>query len=442
MTITPNRGLTEKALVAELRAQVAQALSGHAGSGPLPAVERRVLAERYTGEALDRYARQELDAGRAPLSAEAESRVARQAINHLVGAGGLQQLMREGVENVHAQGYDNVFFRRVGSPIAEPGPPIAESDEEMIDMIRTLATEAALGDDFSASGEERTFDRTHPVLDLRLRDGSRLCAVMSVTDRPSLSIRRPTMINASLEDLVANGTLDEPLCRVLQAAVRAKLNTIYPGGTNTGKTTFARAVAHAIPPHERLITIEDNYELELRDPVRHPNVVKMQSRLPNLEGVGEITMKDLLRTALRKDPDRVIVGEVRGDEVIELLKAMSQGNDGSFATVHASSSAQAFTRLMMYAVQAPERLTFEASANLIAEAVHLVVHLDWTPGRQRVVSSVREVVGFDGRDVLSNECWAPGRDKRAVPHTPLRTTTLERLEAAGLHPHMIDRIGW
>jgi Flp pilus assembly CpaF family ATPase len=267
-----------------------------------------------------------------------------------------------------------------------------------------------------------------------------------LTDVTATSISAPhqheSQVRSGTRQLRRVAAVDQQRHRGRPGAVRAKLNTIYPGGTNTGKTTFARAVAHAIPPHERLITIEDNYELELRDPVRHPNVVKMQSRLPNLEGVGEITMKDLLRTALRKDPDRVIVGEVRGDEVIELLKAMSQGNDGSFATVHASSSAQAFTRLMMYAVQAPERLTFEASANLIAEAVHLVVHLDWTPGRQRVVSSVREVVGFDGRDVLSNECWAPGRDKRAVPHTPLRTTTLERLEAAGLHPHMIDRIGW
>jgi Flp pilus assembly CpaF family ATPase len=115
------------------------------------------------------------------------------------------------------------------------------------------------------------------------------------------------------------------------------------------------------------------------------------------------------------NPDRVIVGETRGDEVIDLL-AMSQGNDGSFATVHASSSGQAFSRLMMYAVQAPEHLSFEASALLIAEAVDLVVHLDWTPDRRRVVSGVREVVGFDGgRDVLSNEVWAPGLDRRAVP---------------------------
>jgi Flp pilus assembly CpaF family ATPase len=191
-----------------------------------------------------------------------------------------------------------------------------------------------------------------------------------------------------------------------------------------------------------LITIEDAFELDLFDEVAHPNVVAMQARRPNLEGVGAAPMVTLLRTALRFNPDRVMVGEARGDEVIELLKAMSQGNDGSFATVHCSTSQQAFSRLMMYAVQAPERLSFEASALLISEAVHLVVHLAWTPDGQRVVSSVREVVGFDGRDVISNEAWRPGPDRRATPATPLRSETLARLEAAGLTPAVVDRIGW
>jgi Flp pilus assembly CpaF family ATPase len=168
----------------------------------------------------------------------------------------------------------------------------------------------------------------------------------------------------------------------------------------------------------------------------------MQARRPNLEGVGAVPMVTLLRTALRFNPDRVVVGEARGDEVIELLKAMTQGNDGSFATVHCSSSQQAFSRLMMYAVQAPERLSFEASALLIAEAVHLVVHLAWSPDGLRVVASVREVVGFDGRDVISNEAWQPGPDRRAIPATPLRRDTLARLEAAGLAASAIGRIGW
>ena len=442
MTVTSVPTGSEADLVVDLRAQVSALMAGHAGNGPLPAARRRELAERYTAEALDVHARQALDAGRPPLSAQAEARVARAVIDHIIGAGGLQQLLdNPDIENINANGCDEVFIRYAGGGY-EAGPPIADSDEAMINMIRTLASEAAFADNELGHGEERSFDRNNPQLDLRLKDGARLCAVMSVSRRPGLSIRRPTLINADLDDLAGRGMLDVPLCRVLQAAMRAKLNIIFAGGTNTGKTTFARAAARAIPPNERLITIEDAYELELNDPVAHPNVMAFQARRANLEGVGAVPMAALVRTALRMDPDRVIVGETRGDEVIDLLKAMSQGNDGSFATVHASSSQQAFSRLMMYAVQAPERLSFEASAMLIAESVDLVVHLAWTPDKQRVVSSVREVTGFDGRDVISNEVWRSGPDKRAVPNTPLRTETLDRLEAAGLAPHTIDRVGW
>jgi Flp pilus assembly CpaF family ATPase len=433
---------SEVELVAVLRAQVAQAMAAHAGNGPLPAVARRELAERYIVEALDAHARQSLDAGRQPLSGQAEARLARAVIDHLVGAGGLQQLLDDkDVESIDANGCDQVFVRYTDGRV-ERAAAIAGSDAELIELIRAFVSEAAFGDEEPGHGEERSFDRNNPQLDLRLTDGSRLCAVMSVCRRPSLSIRRPTLLTADLEDLVARGMLDEPLCRVLQAAMRARFNIIFAGGTNLGKTTFARAAARAIPPYERLITIEDAYELELFDPVAHPNVLAFQARRPNLEGVGTVSMAALVRAALRMNPDRVIVGETRGDEVIDLLKAMSQGNDGSFATVHASSSQQAFSRLMMYAVQAPERLTFEASAMLIAEAVHLVVHLDWTPTKQRVVSSVREVVGFDGRDVTSNEVWRPGAGRHATTTTPMRTETLDRLEAAGLMPYAIDRVGW
>jgi len=430
------------ALAERLRGQVADQLAAHAGSGPLPLARRRSLAEQYTAQILDAYAQQLIRAGRAPLPAPVEAQVARSIVDHLAGAGDLQALLDDPqVESVDANGCDHVFVRYTDGRV-EPAAPIAPSDEELVELVRSFVTAAAFGADEKGSGEERAFDRNNPSLDLRLPGGARLSALMSVTHRPSISIRRPTMLRADLDDLARRGMLDPAMCQVLQAAMRARLNLIVAGGTNTGKTTFARAAARAIPPDERLITIEDAYELELFDPVAHPNVVAMQARRPNLEGAGAVSMSALVRAALRMNPDRVIVGETRGDEVIDLLKAMSQGNDGSFATVHASSSGQAFSRLMMYAVQSPERLTFEASAMLIAEAVHLVVHLDWTPDRRRVVSGVREVVGFDGRDGISNEGWRPGRDRAAVPATPLRADTLDRLEAAGLPAGVIDRVGW
>ena len=433
---------TESETVAELRELVTRRMAAHAGTGTTPVAQRRLLAERYTAEVLDARAEQAVADGKAPLSGQAEARISRAVVDHLVGAGGLQAILDDKtVENVDANGCDHVFVRYTDGGLDRVAP-IAESDDELIELIRAFASEAAFGEDEKGTGEERTFDRNNPHLDLRLRDGSRLCAVMSVSKRPLISIRRPTLIDATLDDLVDRGMLDAGLCEVIQAAMRARLNIIFAGGTNTGKTTFARAAARAIDLGERLITIEDAFELELLDPIAHPNVAALQARRPNLEGVGAVGMSALVRTALRMNPDRVIVGEVRGDEVIDLLKAMSQGNDGSFATVHASSSGQAFSRLMMYAVQAPERLSFEASAMLIAEAVHLVVHLDWTPDRRRVVSSVREIVGFDGRDVASNEVWEPGPDRHAVPATPLRADTLDRMEAVGLRQATIDRIGW
>jgi len=153
-------------------------------------------------------------------------------------------------------------------------------------------------------------------------------------------------------------------------------------------------------------------------------------------------MAELVRWALRMNPHRVIVGEARGHEVIPLLNAMSQGNDGSLATIHASSSRQAFTRLATYAVQAPERLSFEASAMLIGGAVDVVVQLAFSADGRRVVSSMREVTGADGRAVISNEVYAPGPDLRAVPATPIRAGTLDRLVAAGLDPRLLAGQGW
>ena len=433
--------IDEAELVAVLRGRVAGRMASHAGSGPLPLARRRELAEQYTAEVLDAHAHACLTAGRAPLPAQVEARLGRAIVDHLAGAGTLQSLLDDkDVENIDANGCDQVFVRYTDGRIVQAAP-IAASDDDLVDLIRSLATAVTL-DHHDGGGEERSFDRSNPSLDLRLPDGSRLAALMAVCRRPSLSIRRPTMLPADLDDLTARGMLDRQLAAVLHAAVRARLNLIIGGGTNTGKTTLARAAARAIPASERLITIEDAYELDLFDPVAHPNVVAMQARRPNVEGVGAVPMVTLLRTALRFNPDRVVVGEARGDEVIELLKAMTQGNDGSFATVHCSSSQQAFSRLMMYAVQAPERLSFEASALLIAEAVHLVVHLSWTPDGQRVVSGLREVVGFDGHDVISNQAWRPGPDRRATPATPLRADTLQQLEAAGLPAATIDRIGW
>ena len=202
-----------------------------------------------------------------------------------------------------------------------------------------------------------------------------------------------------------------------------------------------------MPAGERLVTIEDNFELGLqRFPELHPDVVAMEAREPNVEGTGEVSMAELVRMGLRMSPDRVIVGEVRGPEVLALLNAMSQGNDGSMCTVHADSSAGAFARLAMYAVQAPERLPLEATNLLVANSVDFVVFIAQdTPvvgqPRARYISSVREVVGADGRMVVSNEIYTPGTDRRATPAAPLRPETLTDLQAVG-YDHVPALAGW
>jgi len=225
--------------------------------------------------------------------------------------------------------------------------------------------------------------------------------------------------------------------------VRARKNLMVCGDTGAGKTTLLRALAAEIPPEERLVTIEDALELGLdRFPEVHPDVVALEAREPNVEGEGEVTQAELVRWALRMSPDRVLVGEVRGDEVLPMLNAMSQGTDGSMCTLHASSSAGAFGKLAAYAVQAPERLPLEATNLLVANAVHFVVFLahDRRTGR-RTVASVREVTGAEGPLVASNEVFRPGPGSRAMPAAPLQAATLEQLVDAGLDPGLLDRPG-
>ena len=336
--------------------------------------------------------------------------------------------------------------------------PVAESDEELVELLRMAAARFGLS--------ERRFDVAHPELDLRLPDGSRLSALMAVVARPAVSIRRHRFVDLTIEDLVGIGTLNDETAAFLAASVRARKNIIVAGAMNSGKTTLIRALASEIPPRERVVTIEQAFELGLDGmPERHPDLVALEAREANMEGEGAIGMAALVRRALRMNADRVIVGEVLGDEVIPMLNAMSQGRSGSMCTIHADSSAGVFRRLASYAVQAPEHLPLEATTLLVAGAVHFVVFLDLgeLPGRdladgrgvgngaterrsggsrqvfrplrrRRFVSSIREVVDADGMQVVSNEIFSPGRDLHAVPGAPLRSGTLNELLAHGYRP--------
>jgi pilus assembly protein CpaF len=431
----------DTALVSGLRAEVLSALSERErtleaeGRGVLGVGDEQALGRQLISEALERKARHALTSGALVMSSEDEDELARATFDALFRLNRLQRLLDDpDIENINANGCDVVWVRYADGRRERVGP-IAESNEELIDMLRTAAARMGIG--------ERRFDLGSPSLSLSMPDGSRLFALMALAAQPCVSIRRHRYLRVTPDDLVVKGTLDVGLREFLRAAMRAKKSCIICGGIGAGKTTLLRAMAADIPPEERLITIEDSLELGLeRFPELHPDVVALEAREPNLEGEGGVSLAELVRWALRMSPDRVIVGEARGEEVLALLNAMSQGTDGSMATLHASSSKGAFSKLATYAVQAPERLPLEATNLLVANAVHFVIHLA-QDGERRFISSIREVVDAEGPMVVSNEVFRPGPDGRAVPGAPLRTDTLDQLCAVGFDPGLLDRPqGW
>ncbi|WP_431679102.1 CpaF family protein [Kitasatospora sp. KL5] len=403
------------------------ALSGVAG---MSTEDERQFARSVIGQVLEEYARAEITGGRRPPTAEEEENLASAVHAALYGVGRLQPLLdNPDIENIDINGCDRVFIGYSdGREVL--GDPVAESDEELVELIQVLGAYSGLS--------SRPFDSANPQLDLRLPDGSRLSAVMDVTRRPALSIRRARLGKVFLADLVGNATATPELGSMLAAAVRARKNIMIAGATNAGKTTLLRALANEIPSHERLITVERALELGLDQfPELHPNVVAFEERLPNSEGLGAVGMAELVRRSLRMNPSRVIVGEVLGDEIVTMLNAMSQGNDGSLSTIHANSSMEVFNRISTYALQAAEHLPVEASQMLIAGAVNFVVFVErvndfHSGGRlRRQITSVREVNGVDGR-VLSSEVFALTTDGVLMPHSQI--SCVDELIAHGYQP--------
>ncbi|SDJ01953.1 Pilus assembly protein, ATPase of CpaF family [Actinokineospora alba] len=401
---------------------------------------RRELARVILDGAVAAHSEAELMNDRPLVGRDIEQRVITEVVNELFGLAGLQPLLDDlSVETINANRFDRVFVQYNDGRRAQVAP-IAATNEELTDLVRLLAARA--------SSQERRFDHGSPAVNLQLPGGERLFAVMGLTAGgvTALSIRRHGYLTVTLPELRARGTIDPGLEQFLRAMVRARKNILITGGTGAGKTTLLRALASEMDPMERIVTIEDAFELGLElDPEIHADVTAFQAREANVEGEGAISQAELVRYGLRMSPDRVIVGEVRGPELVPMLNAMSQGNDGSMATLHASSSRIAFTRLASYAAQGPERLTLEATNLMVASAVHFVVHLARGLDRAtRVVSSIREVVGADGPQIVSNEVYRPGTDRRARPVAgALRTDTLDDLIDVGFHPDVLEEPdGW
>jgi pilus assembly protein CpaF len=400
---------------------------------PMSGEDERQFARAVIGRVLESHARTEIGAGRTPPDITEEEGLSEGIHAALFGVGRLQPLLDDPmVENIDINGADRVFVGYADGREEFVGP-VADSDEELVELVQVLGAYSGL--------TSRSFDTANPQLDLRLPDGSRLSAVMGVTARPALSIRRSRLSRVFLDDLVENGSLTPEIAAMLSAAVRARKNIMIAGATNAGKTTLLRALTNEIPPSERLITVERALELGLGQfEDLHPNVVAFEERLANSEGQGYIGLGELVRRSLRMNPSRVIVGEVLGDEIVTMLNAMSQGNDGSLSTIHANSSLEVFNRICTYAIQSVERLPTEATMMLIAGAIDFVVFVerrnDFANGGhlQRQVTSIREVNGVDGR-VLSSEIFAIGRDRVTRAAAPI--SCMDELTAAGYDPAFI-----
>ena len=359
--------------------------------------DQRHFAGAVARDELSLVERQRMQRNLPPLAPAEFNAIVREVISALFGVGGLQAILdRRDVANVFVHGTTAIAETTDGQ-VLQCGD-IATSEAELVEAVQQLLS--------SQSRTTRQFNAAHPTVSAQLSSGLRLTATMEVSDRISLAIRRPTISRVTLPRLVELGTLTRTASEFSRALVKGEFNIVVSGGTNSGKTTLVRALADEIGPDERVVVVEDAAELCLFDPVRHPNCVSLETREANVEGVGEVTLGELAKLALRMSPKRVIVGECRGGaEVVAMLSAMTQGNDGSMCTLHAESAEGALMRLRMY-LGFSHGTPGDIAADMIGQAVDFVFHLARRRRDQRrVVTSIREVTGSEGNVVSSNEVF-------------------------------------
>jgi pilus assembly protein CpaF len=318
----------------------------------------------------------------ALLAPEDRTAVEARIVRDTVGLGPLEELLADPtVEEVMVNGPDDVYVERGGR--IEPAGVSFGDEEELRNAIERIL--APLG---------RRIDELSPMVDARLADGSRVNVVVPplAIDGPALSIRRFGASRPGPCELVGLGTLTPAQCELLEGAVAGRRSVLVSGGTGSGKTTLLNALSSFISPGERVVTIEDAAELRLQQ----PHVVRMESRPASVEGRGEVTVRDLLRNALRMRPDRIVIGEVRGPEALDLLTALNTGHDGALSTVHANSPADALSRLETLALMAGLGLPHGAIAEQVQRGVDLIVHLERSRDGARRVTEIAEVVRAAG----------------------------------------------
>jgi pilus assembly protein CpaF len=424
----------EFALVTKLQLEVGDRMAeerarrARDGFAPLVGDMERQFARQVIANVLRDHTEKLLAVGEPPLTQEEEDELQGGLYARMYGAGPLQQLLDDSqVEDIDIVGADEVWVTRAGRDKERLEKPLYPSDEELRQSIQRLARWSGLN--------ERRWDEANPKLDLTLPDGSRLTALTGVTPRPVVSIRRHRFEKVELGDLVGNGTLSDAAGEFCDAIVKARYNILMSGATGSGKTTMLRALTRSIEPGERLVTIENVHELFLARNGR-TNVVEMEARHANTEGVGAITMAEMVEWSRRLNPDRVIVGEVLGPEILAMLEAMMQGNDGSMSTIHARSAREAFEQITIYAQRA-EGLSREVVQGMVAAGLDFVIYMtqDLRTGQRRV-ATILEIAGYDAATglIATNEIFGtdgrnPGAGARRTEYrlTPRRETKLGAL---------------
>jgi pilus assembly protein CpaF len=366
--------------------------------------------------------RQLLDEEEPGLSAQEKLLIVRQIGDTVLGLGPLEPFVRDpDITEIMVNGWDSIYVERGGRLYAT-----SATFHDDAQLRRTI--------DKIVGKVGRRIDESSPYCDARLADGSRVNAIIPPlsVDGPALTIRKFAADPYQAEDLVSFGTLTPQVVELLDACVRGRLNMLVSGGTGAGKTTTLNVLSSFLPDDERIITIEDAAELRLQQ----PHVVRLEYRPPNIEGKGEVTIRDLVRNALRMRPDRIVVGEVRGGEALDMMQAMNTGHDGSISTIHSNAPRDALARLETMALMAGMDLGIRAIREQISSAIDVIVHQSRMKDGSRRITHVTEIAGMEGDIITLQDLFlfdysvGIDEDGRFLGH----------LKSTGLRPRFLDKL--
>jgi pilus assembly protein CpaF len=356
-----------------------------------------------------------------PLSTIERDRLVSEVNHELFGLGPLEPLLADPtISDILVNSHANVFIERRGK--LEKTSITFKDDEHLMRVIERIVSTVG-----------RRIDEAQPMVDARLPDGSRVNAIIPplAIDGPTLSIRRFGTDPLRMAALIENGALTKEIAILFEMCVKARLNIIISGGTGAGKTTLLNALSAFIPLDERIVTIEDSAELQLQQ----PHVVRLETRPPNIEGKGEITQRDLVRNSLRMRPDRIVIGEVRGGEAIDMLQAMNTGHDGSLTTIHANSPRDALSRMETMIQMTGMRLSDRAMRQQIASAVNLVIQVARLTDGTRRITSISEITGMEGETTTMQEIFQFERTG-----VDAKGTVMGRFRTTGIRPRFAERL--